>query len=128
MSDQLRHYREADLRLCFRNYENRFSHNEAHIFQLQKDADELRKFLRLAERQKVKDFLTIELRKVETEIILKQEKGKGENPQEQSEQIVKPVTVTKTATSHTPTAEIRTYGIVVMLTRPCYLDPLVPDF
>ena len=29
--DQLRGYREADLRLCFRICKNRFSHNEAQI-------------------------------------------------------------------------------------------------
>ena len=28
---QLRDYREADLRLCFRTCKRRFSHNEAHI-------------------------------------------------------------------------------------------------
>ena len=82
------------------------------FFQLQKDADELRKFLDLAERQKVKDILTIELRKVETEIIHKQEQEKGATSQEQPEQIAKPVTVTKTPTSHTPTTEIRSYGIL----------------
>ena len=30
-ADQLRGYREADLRLCFRICKKRFSHNEAHI-------------------------------------------------------------------------------------------------
>ena len=30
-ADQLRGYREADLRLCFCIYKSRFSHNEAHI-------------------------------------------------------------------------------------------------
>lgn len=80
------------------------------IDELQKDADELRKFFEQAERQKVKDILSIELRKIETEIIHRQEKNKEENPQEQAEQTVKPVTVTRTATSHRPTTEIRTYG------------------
>ena len=32
-TDQLRSYREADLRLCFRICESQFSHNEAHIQQ-----------------------------------------------------------------------------------------------
>ena len=30
-ADQLRGYREADLRLCFRTCKSRFSHNEAHM-------------------------------------------------------------------------------------------------
>ena len=30
--DQLRGYREADLRLCFRICQNRFSHDAAHIY------------------------------------------------------------------------------------------------
>ena len=30
-ADQLRGYREADLRLCFRIYKKRFSHDAAHI-------------------------------------------------------------------------------------------------
>ena len=34
-ADQLRGYREADLRLCFRIYaKTRFSHNEAHIIKI----------------------------------------------------------------------------------------------
>ena len=32
-ADQLRGYREADLRLCFRICKSRFSHDEAHIVQ-----------------------------------------------------------------------------------------------
>ena len=32
---QLRGYREADLRLCFRICKNRFSHNEAQLFKCQ---------------------------------------------------------------------------------------------
>ena len=59
----------------------------------------------------MKDILSIELRKIETEIIHRQEKNKEENPQEQVEQTVKSVTVTRTATSHRPTTEIRTYGM-----------------
>ena len=31
-ADQLRGYREADLRLCFRICKSRFSHDEAHMF------------------------------------------------------------------------------------------------
>ena len=31
-ADQLRGYREADLRLCFRICKNRFSYNESHMF------------------------------------------------------------------------------------------------
>ena len=31
-ADQLRDYREADLRLCFAYAKSRFSHTEAHIF------------------------------------------------------------------------------------------------
>ena len=33
VADQIRGYREADLRLCFRFCKFRFSHNEAHFFQ-----------------------------------------------------------------------------------------------
>ena len=33
-ADQLRGYREADLRLCFRIFKSRFSHKEAHLYPL----------------------------------------------------------------------------------------------
>ena len=79
-------------------------------FQLQKDAEELRKFLDAAERQKVKDIISIELRKIETEIYNKIAKDK-----EQTEP-VKSTSTPKTVTPHTPTTELRNYGKKVFLT------------
>jgi hypothetical protein len=39
------------------------------LCQLQEDAEELRGLVEVAKRQKVKDVLTVALRKIETEII-----------------------------------------------------------
>ena len=39
-ADQLRGYREADLRLCFRIYKNPFSHGEALIYYSKFDKDQ----------------------------------------------------------------------------------------
>lgn len=80
------------------------------IEELRKDAEELRRFCEQAERQKVKDILSVELRKIETEIIHKMEKNKKELDQDSTEQPVKTAAAVRTVPSHTPTTELRTYG------------------
>lgn len=74
------------------------------IEELRKDVEELRKLFEMAERQKVKDILSVELRKLETEIV-----HKMENAQESTEPIAKPTAV-KAAPSHIPTTELQNYA------------------
>lgn len=81
-------------------------------FQLRLDAEELRKLLATAERQRVKDTLTIELRKVETEITRLEEeiKKSGENTANEPA-----VPLAKPTQSRIPTVDIKNYGIKVAL-------------
>jgi len=75
------------------------------LFQLRLDAEELRKLLASAERQKVKDILSLLLRKLETEITQLEEKSK----QEGSTTAAAPKP--KSTTPRVPTVDIKTYGI-----------------
>lgn len=80
----------------------------AGIDELRKDAEELRKLLGLAERQKIRDILSIELRRLETEITAIN-RQKEESTQEKEESVVTPAVV-KTAPPRVPTTELRNYA------------------
>lgn len=80
------------------------------FFQLKADIAELRKFHEQASRQKVKDILFIDIRKLETELTRlheAEESAKKDNANESSaNQPTKPAT----AAAPVYTEEIRTYG------------------
>ena len=75
--------------------------------QLRLDAEELRKLLDQAERPRVKDILTIELRKIETEISLKEDAEKIQNETSQSKQQPSKTTISNT---RIPTVDVKNYG------------------
>ncbi|XP_045201450.2 calcyclin-binding protein-like [Mercenaria mercenaria] len=74
--------------------------------ELRLDADELRKLVDAAERQRVKDILTIELRKLETEISLKEDAAKQSEMSQSTPQPVKP----SVSQTRIPTVDIKNYA------------------
>ncbi|XP_060558475.1 calcyclin-binding protein-like [Ruditapes philippinarum] len=73
---------------------------------LRLDAAELKKLLESAERQKVKDILTVELRKLETEISLKQDAVKSNSDPETTGQSLK----SSTTQTRVPTVDVKNYA------------------
>lgn len=76
------------------------------VNELRLDAAELKKLLESAERQKVKDILTVELRKIETEISLKQDAVKSNSAPETTGQSVK----SSTTQTRVPTVDVKNYA------------------
>lgn len=77
-------------------------------FQLKLDAAELLRLVELTERRRVKDILTIEAKKIETEISLLREK--------ESEVVSKKTSHDSSAGKRTYTVKLNTYGESLKLT------------
>lgn len=77
------------------------------FFQLRLDAEEIRTLLASAQRQKVKDILTVELRKIETEIThqeqaLKQQAASGDGTPQPPKLV--------STQPRIPTVDVKNYG------------------
>ncbi|KAM4640944.1 calcyclin-binding protein [Discoglossus pictus] len=77
---------------------------ESALLELQKDLDEVKELLEKATRKRVRDFLFVEQRKLETEISNKQQQQKGETVEVQKPSAIVP------PMNNTYTVKIHNYG------------------
>jgi hypothetical protein len=72
----------------------------------------------------VKDILTVELRKLETEISLKQDAVKSKSDPETTGQSLK----SSTTQTRVPTVDVKNYGMTVIITLKMYWNYLISEY